>query len=151
MGVSIAVLYDSGPDAFTSYTQEEIPALASRLAELDLVVGFNIIRFDYQVLEPHAPVAFSSFPTLDMLMVIHARLSYRVSLDNLARHTLGTAKSADGLQALAWWKEGNMVRIEEYCRQDVAVTRDLYLFGQKKGYVLSGNKAGQIVRIPVRW
>lgn len=150
MGVSVAVLYDSGPDAFTSYTQDDIPELAARLAELDLVVGFNILRFDYAVLGPHAPnVAWRNFPTLDMLAVVHERLSYRVSLDNLARSTLAAQKSADGLQALAWWKEGAVDKIEAYCRQDVAVTRDLYLFGRENGYLLFTNKGKQVVRVPV--
>ncbi|MDL2210450.1 DEAD/DEAH box helicase [Desulfovibrio sp. OttesenSCG-928-O18] len=152
MGVSVAVLYDSGPDEFISYTQEEIPLLAERLRELDLVVGFNILRFDYAVLGPHAPgVAWRKFPTLDMLAVIHERLSYRISLDNLAQSTLNAAKSADGLQALAWWKEGAVDKIEEYCRQDVAVTRDLYRFGRENGYLLFTNKSKQVVRVPVAW
>ena len=152
MGVSVAVLYDSGPDTFISYTQDDIPALAERLSELDLVVGFNILRFDYAVLGPHAPgVKWRDFPTLDMLAKVHERLSYRVSLDNLAQSTLNAAKSADGLQALAWWKEGEIEKIEAYCRQDVAVTRDLFLFGHEKGYLLFTNKAKQLVRVPVSW
>ena len=152
MGVSVAVLYDSTTDEFITYSQDDIPALAQRLAGLDLVVGFNILRFDYKVLSPHAPgVSWRSFPTLDMLAVLHERLSYRVSLDNVATATLGVSKSADGLQALAWWKEGAVEAIAEYCRQDVTVTRDLYLFGRKHGYVLFKNKAGQRVRVQVDW
>ncbi|MDR3073615.1 MAG: DEAD/DEAH box helicase [Deltaproteobacteria bacterium] len=152
MGISVAVLYDSGPGEFIAYTQDEIPKLAARLREMELVVGFNILRFDYAVLGPHAPgVSWRDFPTLDMLAEIHTRLSYRISLDNLARSTLKTQKSADGLQALAWWKEGAVDKIEEYCRQDVAVTRDLYLFGRENGFLLFTNKAGQVVRIPIAW
>jgi DEAD/DEAH box helicase domain-containing protein len=86
-----------------------------------------------------------------MLAKVHERLSYRVSLDNLAQSTLNAAKSADGLQALAWWKEGEIGKIEEYCRQDVAVTRDLFLFGRENGYLLFTNKAKQLVRVPVSW
>ena len=53
--------------------------------------------------------------------------------------------------ALAWWKEGRLDLITEYCRQDVAVTRDLYLHGREHGHVLFSNKAGQKVRLPVEW
>ncbi|SBW03973.1 DEAD/DEAH box helicase domain protein [uncultured delta proteobacterium] len=152
MGVSVAVLYDSGTAAFTSYTQDAVPELAARCAGLDLVVGFNILRFDYAVLGPHAPgVDWRKFPTLDMLAHVYERLSYRLSLDNIAQATLNVGKSADGLQALAWWKEGAVDKIEEYCRQDVAVTRDIYLFGRENGYLLFSNKAKQIVRVPVKW
>ncbi len=152
LGVSVAVLYDSGTADFTAYTQDAIPELAARCAAMDLLVGFNCLRFDYAVLTPHAPgVVWRNFPTLDMLAKIHERLSYRLSLDNIAQSTLKAGKSADGLQALAWWKEGAVDKIEEYCRRDVAVTRDVYLFGRENGYVLFTNKAKQIVRVPVTW
>ncbi len=152
MGVSVAVLYDSGEDRFTPYSQEELPALAVKLAEFELIVGFNILRFDYAVLTPHmGGLDPRTLPTLDMLAKVHERLSYRLSLDNLAQATLSVGKSADGLQALQWWKEGKIEQITEYCRRDVAVTRDLYLFGRENGYLLFTNKAKQLVRVPVDW
>ncbi|SNR91484.1 DEAD/DEAH box helicase domain-containing protein [Humidesulfovibrio mexicanus] len=151
MGVSVAVLYDSGPDEFIDYAQEDIPALAERLKSFDLVVGFNIIRFDYGVLAGVHPFAYRRLPTLDMLAHVHERLGYRLKLDNLAQATLNVGKSADGLQALQWWKEGRVDEIARYCRQDVAVTRDLYLFGREHRYVLFQNKAGQKARLPVDW
>ena len=151
MGVSIAVLYDSADDSYTAYPQDEIPAMLQRLREAELVIGFNIVRFDYAVLGPFAPFDLHSLPTLDMLLKIKERLSYRVSLDNLAQATLQAPKSADGLQALRWWKEGRLDLITEYCQKDVELTRELYLFGRANGYLLFTNKAGQAVRVPVSW
>jgi DEAD/DEAH box helicase domain-containing protein len=152
MGVSLAVLYDSRSDSFSSYTQDRVPDLARALAAAPLVVGFNIVRFDYAVLAPHAPgFAFRSLPTLDLLLKVQEQLSYRLSLDSLARTTLGAAKSADGLLALAWWKEQRLEEIEQYCRQDVVLTRDLYLFGRNNGYLLFTNKAGKAVRVRASW
>ena len=86
-----------------------------------------------------------------MLVEVKKRLSYRVSLDNLARATLNAPKSADGMQALQWWKEGNLASIAEYCRKDVEITRDMFLFGHREGYLLFTNKAGQQVRVVVEW
>lgn len=151
MGVSIAVLYDSGRDEYVDYKQEEIPALAERLREMDLVIGFNIMRFDYGVLAGIHPFPWRNLPTLDLLLRVHERLGYRLKLDNLAQATLGVGKSADGLLALKWWAEGKLDEITKYCRQDVAVTRDLYLFGHQNRYVLFQNKAGQRARLPVAW
>ena len=152
MGVSVAVVYDSRSDAFTPYSQDQIPALAEAIAGVDLVVGFNIIRFDYPVLAPHAPgFNFRSLPTLDVLALVHEQLSYRVSLDNLATATLKAQKSASGLMALQWWKEQRLDLIIEYCMKDVALTRDLYLFGRENGYLLFTNKAGQAVRVNAVW
>jgi len=151
MGVSVAVLYDSSLDDFLVYRQEELPELYHVLTGLDLVVGFNINRFDYKVLAGVAPFDHRALPTLDILERVHERLGYRLSLDGLAKATLGARKSATGLDALAWWKEGRLDEIITYCKQDVAVTRDLYLFGRDNGFLLFSNKAGKTVRLPVAW
>jgi DEAD/DEAH box helicase domain-containing protein len=152
MGVSVVVLYDSRTRSFSPFRQEEIPRLVEILSAAPLIVGFNIRRFDYAVLAPHAPgFSFLSLPTLDLLTEVYGQLSYRISLDNLATATLNSAKSADGLMALKWWKEQRLAEIEEYCRKDVELTRDLYLFGRDNGYLLFTNKAGQKVRVRAAW
>ncbi len=151
MGLSVAVLYDSALDDFLVYRQEELPALYAALTQLDLVVGFNIKRFDYKVLAGASPFDHASLPTLDILERVCDRLGYRLSLDCLAKATLGTQKLGSGLDALAWWKEGRLEEIIAYCKKDVAVTRDLYLFGREHGFLLFTNKAGKAVRLPVAW
>ena len=149
MGVSVTVLYDSLADDYFSYSQDELPALFERLRAAETVVGFNSLRFDYAVLTPFAPFELRARPSLDLLQRIKERLNYRISLDNLGQATLGEPKSADGLQALQWWKEGRCEEIAAYCRKDVDLTRRLYLFGLREGYLLFTNKAGQRVRVPV--
>ncbi|WP_300672919.1 DEAD/DEAH box helicase [Desulfoluna sp.] len=151
MGVSCAVLYDSKTNDFSTWTEDQIPEMARLLKDMDLVVGFNIRRFDYEVLSGVCGVDFYSLPTLDLLDEVHKRLGYRLSLDHLSTHTLGAEKSADGLTALAWWKEGRLDLIAEYCTKDVALTRDLYLYGREKGHLLFQNKACTLVRLPVVW
>ena len=149
MGVSVAVLYDSRDGRFHTYRQEELAACFERLRDAPLVVGFNSFRFDYAVLQPFAGFSLKDLPGLDLLQCLQERLHYRVSLDNVAQATLDEGKSADGLQALRWWKEGRVEEIAAYCRKDVDVTRRVYLFGWKNGYLLFRNKAGQRVRVPV--
>jgi DEAD/DEAH box helicase domain-containing protein len=151
MRVSCAVLFDSGRDAFLEFQEPDIPELIDRLSELDLIIGFNLKRFDYKVLSAYSDLNFWSLPTLDILEDVYTRLGYRLSLNHLAGVTLGTQKSADGMQALKWWKQGKIKEIIEYCNKDVAITRDLFLYGYKKGYLLFRNKAGKVVRIPVDW
>ena len=119
------------------------------LQKLDLVIGFNNKRFDNQVLSAYTVFNLASLPTLDIMEKVYVRLGYRLSLDRLAEHTLGVKKTADGLQALKWYKEGRIQEIADYCRQDVKITRDLFLFGLKNRYLLFKNKAGSIVRLPV--
>jgi DEAD/DEAH box helicase domain-containing protein len=149
MGISVAILYDSVSDSFKTYLEKDIPNLIRDLQTFDLVVGFNNKRFDNKVLSAYSVFNLATLPTLDIMEKISNRLGYRLSLDRLAEHTLGVKKSANGLQALQWYKEGKMEEIISYCRQDVKITRDIFLFGLENSYLLFKNKAGSIVRLPV--
>jgi DEAD/DEAH box helicase domain-containing protein len=103
------------------------------------------------VLKGSSDFDFHCLNTLDILTEVYKRLGYRLSLDHLGENTLGIRKSGDGLMALAWWKEGKIREILDYCQQDVKVTRDLYIFGRENGYLLFKNKAKMKVRVPVFW
>jgi DEAD/DEAH box helicase domain-containing protein len=151
MGMSLGVVWDSHQQRFTTYFEKDIDALLAHLQQADLIVGFNIIGFDYSVLRGYTRFDFSQLNTLDMLRDIHARLRYRVSLDALGRATLDTPKSADGLQALQWFKEGRMDLIETYCQKDVEVTRDLFQYGLDNGYLIFDRKEQGRMRIPLDW
>jgi DEAD/DEAH box helicase domain-containing protein len=150
MGVSCAIVYDSATKIYKEYFQKDIDALTHDLKGYDLVIGFNIISFDYKVLSGLSDFDFFSLPTLDILRKVHERLGYRLSLDHLAGQTLGCQKSADGLMALKWWEQGKMDKIIEYCKQDVRVTKNLYVYGRENQYLVFKNKAGNPVRVPVQ-
>jgi DEAD/DEAH box helicase domain-containing protein len=151
MKVSCGVLYDSRQDRFLEFTDRQVGDLIQHLKTLDLIIGFNIKRFDYRVLGGYSRVDFNRFRNLDILEVVHRYLGCRLSLNHLARTTLNEPKTADGLQALTWWREGRMRELMAYCRHDVRLTRDLYLFGRRHGYLLFRDKAERVLRIPVEW
>jgi DEAD/DEAH box helicase domain-containing protein len=151
MGISCAVLFDSKQNQYLEFLENQVGNFIEHLKTLPLVVGFNIKRFDYLVLKGYTDFDFSRLNSLDILEHVHQRLSYRLSLDHLANATLGVEKSANGLLALKWWKEGRIRDIVDYCIKDVELTHDLFLFGRKNQYLLFKNKAGQKVRVPVSW
>jgi DEAD/DEAH box helicase domain-containing protein len=151
MKISCAVLYDSKEDRYIDFIENQIPRFVEHLQTLDLVIGFNINRFDYQVLKGYTDFDFRQLSNLDILDEVSNHLGFRLSLNHLASATLNTNKSADGLQALEWWKQGKILEIIEYCRQDVKITRDLYLYGKIKGYLIYEDKSNRSMRIPVDW
>lgn len=151
MRVSVAVLYDASSDSFKVYREEEVASLVEDLRRLDLVVGFNIERFDYEVLKAYSPFNFRKLPTFDLLQEIYQGLGFRLSLDHLAEKTLGANKSADGIQAVNWFRQGQWEPLIEYCKSDVTLTRDLFLHALDKGYLLYSNRNGQLLRIQTPW
>ena len=151
MRVALAVTWDSAVNRFETFAEKDVPALLARLEEADLVVGFNVRQFDYAVLRGYTDLDMTCWPTFDMLDAVRERLGYRLPLAHLAEETLGVSKSADGLQSLAWWKEGRIAEIEEYCQRDVALLRDLLGHAEEHGYLCFRTKSGQKVRVPARW
>ena len=151
MGVSLAVLGESQPRQLATYKEADLEDLGRRLQELDLVVGFNVKRFDYRVLQPYTSVDLASLPTLDILEDIQKSLGHRLSLGHLAEKTLGEAKTGDGLMALELYAAGKWEELESYCRQDVLLTQRLFAFGVEKGYLLYQHRQGALVRVPVDW
>jgi DEAD/DEAH box helicase domain-containing protein len=152
MRVSVAAVFDTLKDCFLDYDEENIDALLAHLAKADLIVGFNIKRFDYRVLKAYARDDLSALPTFDILEDIHRRLGFRLGLDHLARETLNRGKTAHGLQAVEWFRRGELKKLTEYCRHDVMVTRDLFQYGLEKGHLIYREKRSERrVRLLVDW
>ncbi|MDD5562694.1 MAG: ribonuclease H-like domain-containing protein [Thermoanaerobaculaceae bacterium] len=151
LGMSIGVVYSFQDDRFRGYTEPEAGRLVDDLRAAELVVGYNLLGFDYEVLKGYRDMPFDTVPTLDIMFQLQERLGFRPKLDSVAQATLGAAKSADGLQALAWWKQGRLDLIEKYCTEDVRITRDIYLFGRRNRHVLVSRYAGGPIRVDVEW
>lgn len=151
MKVSVAVLLDVAAGEILTYTEADVEAMIEQLSGADLVVGFNILDFDYQVLRAYSPVDFSSWNTFDILKDIRDRLGHRLSLDSLATATLETPKSADGLDAIRWYREGKIEKIIDYCTSDVNITFRLFEHGLKKNYFLFDHKSAGRVKLNLDW
>ncbi len=103
MRVSVAVLYETHTDTFKIYREEEVGSFLKDLQALDLVVGFNIASFDYEVLRAYASYDLHTLPTFDLLREIHQVLGFRLSLAHLAENNLEAG------QNLRWAAGGQMV------------------------------------------
>jgi len=152
LGLSVAVTFSTDRGTYESYRESEVENLIADLRGADLVIGFNIIRFDFPVLQPYTTFSLKEIPSFDILSDLHRRLGHRVSLDSLAQSTLGSKKSADGLQAIQWYREGNFEMLKEYCRQDVEITKQVYGFGKENKYVMYYDRYARAKRrVDVSW
>jgi DEAD/DEAH box helicase domain-containing protein len=149
--MSIGVTWSSADQAFHRYTEAETPALIQELESAALVVGFNLLNFDYEVLAAYTDAPLRNLPTVDMLDHIYRKLGFRVKLDDLARATLNAQKSGHGLDAIRWWREGQIEKLFAYCEQDVDVTRRLYEFGKQNRYVQFYDKRYKLQQVSVNW
>jgi DEAD/DEAH box helicase domain-containing protein len=153
MKLSCALVYDVDQAKYYTYIESNVRDLIVHLQASSLVIGFNSLRFDYGVLQGYTTVPLAKLPTLDLMADLQKKLGHRLSLAHLAEHTLGGAeKSADGLLAVQWWREGKYQQVIDYCQMDVKLTHDLWKFGKDNKHVLFAHKqSGEILKCPVSW
>ncbi len=151
MGMSIGVTYSTNRGGYTIYGEKQVNDLIVELQRADLVVGFNNLRFDYEVLHGYTPLDLRQLPTLDMLVALQEQLQHRLSLDSIATATFGVEKTAEGMQAIKWFKEGKLLGIAEYCCYDVKITRLVHEYGVQHRQLHYTNRFGKKLSVPVSW
>jgi DEAD/DEAH box helicase domain-containing protein len=151
MGMSVGVTYSTTRGDYRIYRENEVEDLIRELWRADLVVGFNNLRFDYEVLHGYTMLDLTQIPTLDMLIDVQKVVNHRLSLDAIAGTTLGVEKTSEGLQAIQWWRQGKMMEIAEYCCYDVKITRLVHEYGRDNKMLFYKNRFGSTLTAQVSW
>jgi DEAD/DEAH box helicase domain-containing protein len=151
MGMSIGVTYSTVRGEYRVYGEKHVDELIKELQRADLVVGFNNLRFDYEVLHGYTSFDLRQLPTLDLMVELQNELRHRLSLDSIATATFGVEKTAEGLQAIQWYKEGKLLEIAEYCCYDVKITRLVHEYGVQHKELHYHNRFGKKMTVPVKW
>lgn len=144
LDISLVGVYDSQTDEYSSYLVEDLPKLWPIIESADVLVTFNGDHFDIPLLNKYYHGDLMKFKSLDLLVEIRKSLGRRVGLANVAEATLGYGKSGNGLEAVEWWKKGDIESIRKYCLQDVKVTKEVYEYALSKGTLKY--KEGDIIK-----
>lgn len=147
--VSLVGLYDYATDKYESFLEPDLPKLWRILEGADRIIGYNLFGFDYQVLNAIYPGDLSKFPTLDLMLEIQKQLGFRIKLDDVAHGSLGTGKSGNGLQAIEFFRRGEIDKLRDYCLQDVKVTKEVYEYGLANKQVRFMDRRNQLMQVPV--
>lgn len=147
--ISVVGVYFYETDTFESFLESDLPKLWPRLERSSRIIGYNLFGFDYPCMQTYYTGNIMSLPTVDLLLEIEKRLGFRIKLDTVAQATLGMGKSGDGLQAVRFWKEGEIEKLKSYCLQDVRVTRDIYEKALAEKQVSYFDRLGQKQTIPL--
>jgi DEAD/DEAH box helicase domain-containing protein len=153
MGFAAGVTLEVETGNLRVFLEQDLPALIDDLHAATRVVGYNVLRFDFEVLRPYGlQIDRAMFAkTTDMLRDIELSLGFRLGLDSVAEATLGEHKTADGVQSVRWYKSGEIEKVIKYCEQDVLVTHRVWDFGRENGYVRYFDRRGGQRQAPVAW
>ncbi len=138
MGFSVGCLFDYFTGDFSVYFKEDIQRMATRLNQADLVVGFNILGFDNELIRAQggdlAPDGMLKH--YDLLEYSRRSIGWTpeqrfpsgMRLDDHLKATFGTAfmKTEDGAEAPKMWRDGKRGEVVSYCLADVRREKMLF-------------------------
>lgn len=133
LDISVVCTYEYETGEYKSFLQEDFGKLWPILENADMLITFNGDHFDIPLLDKYYPGDLTKIKSLDLLKEIKKALGFRVKLDSVAGATLGYGKSGHGLEAITWWKNGEIDKIIKYCKDDVKVTKEVYDYALKTG------------------
>jgi hypothetical protein len=128
LDIALVAIHDSETNQYSTYLEEELNQLWPILERTDILIGFNSDHFDIPLLNKYYPGDLTKIKSLDILKEIRETYGRRMRLDQIAEGTLGKNKSGHGLDAIQWWKRGDIEKIRNYCIDDVKITKEIYEF-----------------------
>jgi hypothetical protein len=113
------------------WEQRDSAFLWDYLGNFEIVAGYNIKTFDLPIIYANALACGISrgwFPMdniFDLFDIIKTVTGRWYRLEDLCQANLGRGKLADGQKAAEWLRSGDFEKAAEYCKNDVALEREL--------------------------
>jgi len=138
MAVAGVLTFDNKKDLpkYDYYTETDIEQLKKKLGEYDIIIGHNLLRFDYVVVEKYLPADFIKnleVKTIDTFALLYKRTKEYIGLNDLGKLNLGMTKTEDTLMIPKLWKEGRYSEVKEYLRRDLELTAGMFCYVLKNG------------------
>lgn len=136
LSISVVGLYDYETDKYSSFLVEEFGELWKIIENTDALITFNGDHFDIPLLNKYYSGDLFKWKSVDLLKEMQKSAGRRMKLDQIAEGTLGIHKSGNGLDAIKWWREGDVEKVKKYCLDDVRITKDIYEYALKNGKLI---------------
>ena len=149
LDISVVSVYNSKDNSMQSFLEKDFSKMWPLFENADVIIGYNSDHFDIPLLNKHYSGDLAQIKSIDLMVYIRESLGRRPKLDDIAQATLGAQKTAHGLEAVKWWKEGKIDEIIKYCEADVALTHELFKFARDNKFVKLKDFKGEIIKIPL--
>ena len=135
IGMSVGAIRDTFRSHTYVYFEHCSQGLIRHLHILDLIVGYNIRKFDYVILEKYGGTMLKFLPTFDMFAEVKNSIDRNVSLLNLVERTLKIKVDKLGAKSVNKWWDGDRQEVIEYCKTDVEITQKLFNYACREGHL----------------
>ena len=149
-GISYLSYYRSDEDKLDGYFEQDLDKFKELMDKADTIIGYNIYGYDFPVLRKYYDFDLSKKKVVDIFKLIVDKHKIYLKLDNITSTTLGASKIAHGLDAVRFYKEGNLGKLKEYCDMDVKLTKDIYEFIMQNGFFYYTDGLGEKKKLELR-
>lgn len=157
MEVSCIGTYDYSENQYRIWQHTEIADCISFLHTARMIVGFNNISFDDNVLKARG-LKLDMITSYDILREIWKGMGLDPINTNPVTHggtglgrtstlTFGSKKSGEGAHAMKLWEEGKYAELYSYCLNDVRLTKKL-MDRIVRGKPLNSGNPSRVINVP---
>lgn len=133
LDIAVVCIHDSLDDSYQSFQESELNKLWPILEQSDMMITWNGDHFDIPLLNKYYQGDLGKIKSLDLMKEVQKVLGRRLKLDTVGEATLGMNKSGNGIDAVEWWRNGEIDKVIKYCIDDVKLTKGLYDYAIANG------------------
>lgn len=149
---SLIGAYSYDQDKYFTFEENQFDDFGEMARNAGMLVTFSGRRFDVPVMEKYYKFKITSIPHFDILDEVENALGRRVSLNALAEANLGVGegKTGHGMDAIEYYKRGEIQKLKDYCLQDVKITKEIFDLILKQGYLWIPERGiPQMTKLPI--
>lgn len=146
MGLTVVCAYDYTFDRYRVFMEDNLDELEALIANTDLMVGFNSIAFDNNLLRANG-IEVDDGKCYDLLRAVWEAAGlgpeFRYpshagyGLDDICKTNFGINKTGHGAMAPVQWQRGRYGAVVDYCLNDVRLTKRVLDFIFQNGHIVS--------------
>lgn len=118
------------------FDENQAQELFKTLNQADLIVGHNLVRFDYLVLQPYINqniIKTLQNKTFDTMLELEKLTQCWTSLDDLCKRNLCMTKTIDTMKIPKMWRDGKHQEVKNYLLNDLKMTEAIFMHGKNVG------------------
>lgn len=153
LSISVVGVYEYQNNKYSTFLVEEFNKLWTIIENTDQFITFNGDHFDIPLLNKYYSGDLFKIKNVDILKEMQKSAGRRMKLDQIAEGTLGVNKSGHGLDAVKWWREGEIEKVKKYCLDDVRITKSLYEYALKENKLIfkEGPNLNEVKLDTINW
>jgi len=139
MGIALIGVFDYCADQSRLFGMHNIDKFKELVDYHDVVVGFNNIRFDNQLLAANG-IEIPEYKCYDILVEMFNQFGGRrfgCKLGDVARVNFNAEKSGSGADAPKLWQQGCHDLVADYCLHDIRLTKKILDRILRQGWIIN--------------